>query len=189
MTTRAIRIAHFRAFVWVPCLLVALIFPSRLSAQDELYQQGLRAYQLGDDLNAVKFLFAYKELASGSFTPTFAQQVDSALKFSEHRLRTALSSIESRGSFDTLPGPPLPSSPSSSKATPPRNVIVAQPVAIADANVKHAAKTAADGVAATKGADEQLAELQQTNAELQQQLASCRQLIPRKKPQKKVPDQ
>jgi hypothetical protein len=198
MMSNRIRIASLRAFAWAGFLCVALTFPTRLSAQDGLYQQGLAAYQSGDDLNAVKFLFAYKQLASGSVTPAFAQQLDTALNFSERRVRAALSSsgsVESGGKFDS-PGagkepnrPTLPSSPGASKAAPPRNVIIAQPVAGADAGIKHAKIAAAAEVVGSKSTEEQLAELQKANAELQQQLTSCQQMLPRKKPQKKVPDQ
>jgi len=198
MKSNVLGSAHHRALAWTGCLIVALILAGQVNAQDALYQQGLRAYQSGDDVNAVKFLFAYKELASGSVTPAFAQQLDTALNFSEQRLRAILSSsgsVESGGKFDK-PGagkepnrPSLPSSPGSSKAVPPRNVVIAQPVAVADAKVKRAAEAAAPGVVATKSTNDQLTELQNANAELQQQLASCQKMLPKKKAQKKVPDQ
>src|SRR6266850_3980576 len=110
---------RLHALAWTGCLLVAVALPGHLRAQDTFYQQGFSAYRSGDYVNAVKFLFAYKQLAAGSFTPVFAQQIDSALNFSEQRLRTALSSsatVESGGKFDK-PGegaqankPSLPSS-------------------------------------------------------------------------------
>jgi hypothetical protein len=196
MTPNPIGLAPLRACAWIGCLFVALIFASQVNAQDALYQQGLAAYQMGDDLNAVKFLFAYKQLFSGSFAPAFAQQLDTALSFSERRLRAILSSgsVESGGKFDKSGGgkepnrPSLPSSPGSSKAVPPLNVVIAQPVVGADANVKHT-KIPATEVVGSKSTEEQLVELQKVNAELQQQLASCRQMLPKKQPQKKAPVQ
>ncbi len=196
------RLAGLRCqiMVWTACLLIAIALPSPSRAQDALYQQGFSAYQSGDYLSAVKFLFAYKQLAAGSFTPAFAQQIDNALSFSEQRVRAVLSSsptVESGGKFDRsgeggqVNRPSLPSSPSSSKSVPPRNVVIAQPAAMADKTVIHKAEAAGAVVAAPKSMEEQFAELQKANADLQQQLEACQQMAEhvKKKPQKKVPDQ
>jgi hypothetical protein len=197
MTPNRIRIPSLCAFVWAGCLCVALAFSGQLRAQDALYQQGLSAYQSGDDVNAVKFLFAYKQLSASTFTPAFAQQLNTALNFSERRLRIALSSsgsVESGGKFDKPGGgkernrPSLPSSPGSSNAVPPPKVVIAQPVPGADANIKHTKIPAAEMVG-SKSTEEQLTELQKANADLREQLASCQQMLPKKKPQKKAPDQ
>ncbi|SRR6266403_2895694 len=202
MKPNILKMANLRlhALAWTGCLLVAIASPHPVHAQDALYRQGFGAYRSGDYLNAVKFLFAYKQLSSERFTPAFAQQVDNALNFSEQRLRTALSSsatVESGGKFDK-PGeggqaskPSLPSSPGSSKAVPPRNVVIAQPTAMTDTKVIHKVEAATAEVAAPKSMEEQLSELQKANAALDQQLASCRQMAKpmKKKPLKKLPEQ
>jgi len=202
MKPNIFKMANLRlhALAWTGCLLVAIALPDAVHAQDALYQQGFSAYRSGDYLNAVKFLFAYKQLASGRFTPAFAQQVDNALNFSEQRLRTALSSsatVESGGKFDKsgeggqANKPSLPSSPGSSKAVPPRNVVIARPAAIAGTKVIRNGEAAGAEVAVPKSMEEQLSELQRTNADLQQQLAFCQQMEKpmKKKPLKKLPDQ
>jgi outer membrane protein assembly factor BamD (BamD/ComL family) len=62
------------------------------SAIDEYYVQGRRAYNAGDYIGAVKYLFAYKTLKKESQNkdPNFEAVLESVLSQSEEQLRLAM---------------------------------------------------------------------------------------------------
>ncbi|MBU2013751.1 MAG: hypothetical protein KJ595_16355 [Gammaproteobacteria bacterium] len=85
----------------ISILLVVAIFPGALEAQDlqagkqaasNYYDKGKQAYEDGDLIGAVKYLFAYKISHSDALSedPDFLATVDAVLEQSERALRKAL---------------------------------------------------------------------------------------------------
>lgn len=57
---------------------------------DQLYQQGLQAYNTEDYLSASEHLFAYRQIAGAELTGNFRLQLEEALNYSEAQIRVAI---------------------------------------------------------------------------------------------------
>lgn len=89
INTRSLNIRSF-LFLCCGCLLAFASAPLPPQPPDTLYQEGLRYYRSRDYLNAIKFLFAYKQVKQDALSPEFIHQIDDALKYAESQVKLAI---------------------------------------------------------------------------------------------------